>query len=248
VLKFGTPTERMNVVAARPQHDAFAIDDAMIVAPGDADRSILYQRIARRGRGQMPPLVSSRIDEQAVRLMREWITPMKPARPLVQVWRMDDFADVLDKTKSGRSPMAGQAAFREMGCNQCHRMGGEGGSVGPDLTGIARRQSAAELLRSILLPSDAIADEYATHEIVTSAGTIVTGRIEREDETAIVIRPQSQELMGETVRVLKSEVVSRRRLPLSNMPTGIVNVLKREELLDLLAYLLSDAPAAAVGK
>ena len=58
VLDFTTAADAMNVVSARPQHDTFGIDDAMIVAPGDPDRSILLQRVARRGRGQMPPLVS----------------------------------------------------------------------------------------------------------------------------------------------------------------------------------------------
>jgi hypothetical protein len=92
------------------------------------------------------------------------------------------------------------------------------------------------------------------------------GNGSHEDDAAIMIRPQalqteprpqpaqsqgcgSRQPLGDAVRVVKSEITTRGRLPQSNMPTGIVNVLKREELLDLLAYLMSDQPAnAAVGK
>lgn len=256
MLEFSAAADAMNVLAARPQHDTFAIADAMIVAPGDPDRSILVHRVARRGKGQMPPLVSARIDEQAVQLLRAWIAPMKPARPLVKAWQANDFADVLEELKTGCSLKSGQTAFRDIGCNQCHRIAGEGGSVGPDLTGIARRQTAQELLKSILLPSDKIADEYATHQIETADGRNVVGRIEREDDAAIVIRPQEQPATpqqkssespsqqplqsSEAIRIAKTDVAARQRLLLSNMPTGIINVLKREEVLDLLAYLLAD--------
>ena len=48
-LGFTTKPERMNLLSARPQHDTFGIDNAMLVFPGDPDRSILHQRMARRG-------------------------------------------------------------------------------------------------------------------------------------------------------------------------------------------------------
>ena len=154
-----------------------------------------------------------------MQLLRDWIASMKPSRPLVKAWQVSDFAELSEQVTTGRSLKSGQAAFREIGCNQCHRIAGEGGSVGPDLTGIARRQAAQELLRSILLPSDAIADEYATHQIETNEGKIVTGRIEREDEMSIVIRPQAQQTpfqtgqaavqapMSDAIRVTKEQVV-----------------------------------------
>src|SRR5207247_10347230 len=56
-LGFTTTPERMNLFGARPQHDTFGIDNAMLISPGDPRRSIVYQRLSRRGPGQMPPLV-----------------------------------------------------------------------------------------------------------------------------------------------------------------------------------------------
>src|SRR5688572_30660141 len=67
-LRFTVKPERMELFSARPQHDTFGIDNAMLVFPGDPDRSILCQRLSRRGRGQMPPLVTRRSEEHTSEL------------------------------------------------------------------------------------------------------------------------------------------------------------------------------------
>lgn len=73
ILSFGTATEKQNLINADPLHDRFGIADAKLVAPGSPERSLLLQRIARRGRGQMPQLATSLVDRQAVALFKEWI-------------------------------------------------------------------------------------------------------------------------------------------------------------------------------
>jgi glucose/arabinose dehydrogenase len=72
-----TDRERMKVVDVKPIHDAFEIADPRIVAPGDPSRSILFQRITRRGQGQMPPLATSMVDERSAGMLREWIAGLK---------------------------------------------------------------------------------------------------------------------------------------------------------------------------
>lgn len=239
-LGLSTPRDKMNLQSARPQHDTFGLADAMLVAPGSPERSVLLHRLRRRGRGQMPPLCTNRVDEAAVRLVRDWIASLKPERPFVQAWAMDDFASDLDGLSTGRSIEAGRKAFLDTGCGQCHRFEGDGGSVGPDLAGIGRRQKPKEVLESILLPSKVIADEYATTVIETTGGTVVIGRIEREAEGAVVLRPTS----GDPVTVPKKTIVERRKSDVSNMPPGIVNVLRKDEILDLVAYLISNPKEA----
>jgi uncharacterized repeat protein (TIGR03806 family) len=235
-LGLATPREKMNLLAARPQHDTFGIADAMLVAPGAPDRSVLLHRLARRGPGQMPPLVTNRVDESAVRLFRDWIAGLKPALPFVRDWQMEELLPDLEQLKTGRSLDAGRKAFGDTGCAQCHRFEGQGGTVGPDLAGVGRRLKAREVLESILLPSKVIADGYADTVVETARGTVVTGRIEREDDRVLVLRPPS----GEAVTVPKKEIVDRRKSDVSNMPPGIVNVLQKDQVLDLVAYLLSD--------
>jgi uncharacterized repeat protein (TIGR03806 family) len=242
-LESSRTREQMNLVGARPQHDSFGITNAMLVAPGEPDRSVLLQRISRRGRGQMPPLVTARVDERAAALMRQWIAGMKSEETLVREWTMGDLQPALPQLDRDRSPAAGKLVFQKTGCVQCHRVGGEGGSVGPDLTGVGRRLDRRALLESILEPSKVIADEYAVYEIERRDGETVTGRIEREDDRELTLRTGSA--VEELVRIAKTDVRRRTKSSLSNMPAGIVNVLQKDQILDLLAYLIS---AEAGGK
>jgi uncharacterized repeat protein (TIGR03806 family) len=237
-LALGTPRDKMELLGARPQHDTFGIDNAMLVAAGAPERSVLLHRLSQRGRGQMPPLVTNHVDGGAVKLFRAWIAGMKPEQAFVREWRMEDLLPLIGQTGSGRSIDAGRKAFRDTGCNQCHRIEGEGGSVGPDLTGVASRLAGRDLLESILVPSKVIADEYATFLIETGDGSVVSGRIEREDDRVLVLRASSSD---QTVTIQKADIRGRRRSDQSNMPGGIVNVLRKEQVLDLLAYLLSES-------
>jgi glucose/arabinose dehydrogenase/mono/diheme cytochrome c family protein len=72
-LGLTTPIDRMDLIDEVPQHTQFEIPDARLVAPGSPERSILYQRVNRRLTGQMPPLMSTEIDREAVDLIAEWI-------------------------------------------------------------------------------------------------------------------------------------------------------------------------------
>ena len=77
VLDFTTDLDKTYSVGFRPQHDTYGIPDAMLIAPGDPERSILYQRVAQQGKGQMPPLATSQQDQQAAQLLYDWISQMK---------------------------------------------------------------------------------------------------------------------------------------------------------------------------
>jgi uncharacterized repeat protein (TIGR03806 family) len=75
-LEINAEPDEVRMIDARPVHTTFSIADARIVAPGDPDRSLLLYRMARRGHGQMPPLASSLVDQDAVALLRAWIAQM----------------------------------------------------------------------------------------------------------------------------------------------------------------------------
>lgn len=79
-LGFFTSRKKANIVGEKPLHDRFGIEDAELVAPGAPRRSVLLHRVATRGRGQMPPLASSIVDEAAVKLLEEWIAQL-PREP-----------------------------------------------------------------------------------------------------------------------------------------------------------------------
>jgi uncharacterized repeat protein (TIGR03806 family) len=77
-LGFTKDDEAARIIGAKPQHDAFDIKDALLIAPGDPERSLIYHRMMVLGRGRMPPLSSSVRDIQATQLIAEWIKQMKP--------------------------------------------------------------------------------------------------------------------------------------------------------------------------
>src|ERR1041385_3804512 len=100
-LGLKTSFDRMNVIGARPQHDTFGVENAMLIAPGDPSRSILYQRLTRRGRGQMPPLVSNLADEKAAALFRDWISKIPSEQKFVRDWQMADILPLIEETRKG---------------------------------------------------------------------------------------------------------------------------------------------------
>jgi hypothetical protein len=72
-LEFTTPLEKMNLVGERPLHDRFDVEEALLLAPGAPQRSLVLERIKRTERGRMPPLATSVVDTQAARLLETWI-------------------------------------------------------------------------------------------------------------------------------------------------------------------------------
>jgi mono/diheme cytochrome c family protein len=80
-VSFSTPAQKTKLFDETPQHHTFGIAEARIVAPGFPERSVLYRRMQMRTAGQMPPLATSRVDEQAVRLLHDWIEQLAPAIP-----------------------------------------------------------------------------------------------------------------------------------------------------------------------
>ncbi|MFN9374063.1 MAG: PQQ-dependent sugar dehydrogenase [Planctomycetaceae bacterium] len=77
-LGWKTPTDKSRIVDVVPLHDKFQIPEARLIAPGSPDSSVLRKRLTLRGRGQMPPLATSRVDRQAVELLDAWIRSLAP--------------------------------------------------------------------------------------------------------------------------------------------------------------------------
>ena len=80
-LDRNTPLAKTGLIDQPPLHDRLDVKDPRLIAPGAPEQSILYQRISRRGTAQMPPLVTTEVDRDAVRLLAEWIRALPSARP-----------------------------------------------------------------------------------------------------------------------------------------------------------------------
>jgi mono/diheme cytochrome c family protein len=75
-LHFTTALDKTRLIDVDPLHDRFGVEGAKLVSPGEPDRSLLLHRMAFRGRGQMPQLATSLVDQHAVELIRKWIEDM----------------------------------------------------------------------------------------------------------------------------------------------------------------------------
>jgi putative heme-binding domain-containing protein len=158
-------------------------------------------------------------------------------RKFIREWKMSDFADDVSQPSRGRNFARGKEMFAIAQCVQCHAMSGEGGAVGPDLTGAGAKYSRRDLLESILEPSKVISDQYQNIQVTTKNGDDVVGRLVDENDKVIGVVPNL--LTGDRVEIKKSNIADRHASKLSPMPEGLVSILTKDEILDLVAYLES---------
>jgi putative heme-binding domain-containing protein len=128
--------------------------------------------------------------------------------------------------------------FAAASCYACHHFAGEGGAVGPDLTGLAGRFNPRDVLESVMQPSKTISDQYAGSVVVTTTGKVIVGRVTNYEGDEITINTNMQD-PNAIVTVDRGEVESMERSDVSMMPEGLLNTLNADELLDLMAFLLS---------
>ncbi len=132
---------------------------------------------------------------------------------------------------------AGRLVFfsRKVGCYGCHRAaGGQGGNVGPDLSQIGRFRSRAELLESVVFPTLVIVPEFRSYTIATKDGKQATGLIVRESAEALHLRTAD---LAE-VRIARKDIDELTPSTASLMPDGLEKVMTRQELRDLLEFLI----------
>ena len=116
-------------------------------------------------------------------------------------------------------------------CGACHKMYGNGGILGPDITG-SNRTNLDYLLGNILDPSE-IQDDYKMVMVTTRDGRTYAGNIAAENERTLTLRVVGQD----AVLINKSDIQSREGSELSMMPEGMFTNLTDGEVLNLVAYL-----------
>jgi putative heme-binding domain-containing protein len=161
----------------------------------------------------------------------------KPKGP-GRAWTVEELLPLVEKGLRKRNFKNGRRMYLAAQCVVCHRFDAEGGSGGPDLTGVAGRFGVRDLLESIIEPSKVISDQYQGMILRTRDGRVLSGRVVGEKEGKLQIAPDLLK-PDEIVEVPKSAIEESRVSTVSLMPTGLLNPLNADEVLDLLAYLLS---------
>jgi len=311
------PLAKTNLLHQRPTQGTFGIHGAQVVAAGDPYRSVLFYRMAKTGRGRMPYIGSSFLDQRGLELIGNWIReldvlasdstsriaaqnsldalkhgktdmnvreialllsrtssalmlsraleggllssedvaesirqamelPEPQIRDLFErflpedqrVKRLGREFDIAAVLKLEGRAAVGRANFltsSSLQCRNCHRLGTKGRALGPDLDGIGKKYSRAQLLDSILKPSKNIDPKFLAHLVETTDGRVFTGLLLKKDKAEVVLRDaQAKEL-----RFAADEIELLVPQQKSLMPELLWQDMTAQELADLLAFLMS---------
>jgi len=168
----------------------------------------------------------------------------------VTEWKHTDFTQDLKRVGEHRTFDTGKKLFSALGCAQCHRLSkddmgtsptlgaGLGQSVGPNIDDTVKKykRDAGAVLREILESSRNIDDKYRQMIIALDNGKSLTGVIASETDTTLTLLSGSP---PKKVEISKKTIDDRVGSPVSIMPSGLLNTLDKEQILDLLAYLLA---------
>jgi putative heme-binding domain-containing protein len=167
-------------------------------------------------------------------------TAPQPAapRPFVKEWKMEELIPLVENKLKGRDFDHGRKLFGAANCFACHRFENQGGAVGPDLTILSGRFSPRDILESVVQPSKVVSDQYAAVTFLMLDGQVITGRIVNLSGDSYRVSTNMLD-PGNLANVDRKQIDEMIPSKLSMMPQGLLNTLNEEEVLDLMAYLLS---------
>ena len=152
----------------------------------------------------------------------------------LEQWRADLTDDVLASADAGRGRTVFAAA-----CAACHKLYGQGGAIGPELTG-SDRHNLNYLLENILDPNAVVPGDFQLTVFTLKDGRVISGVVPEENAKVITVQTPAERLSLE-----KAEISDRKQLPVSLMPEGLLSALPKEQVKDLIAYLMSNGQVEA---
>jgi putative membrane-bound dehydrogenase-like protein len=171
-------------------------------------------------------------DDQVTRRLRKVWGDVRTTMPDKQE-QIARFKTFLTPGFLSRADLASGRQIYAKTCQQCHILYGEGGKIGPDLTG-SNRANLDYILANILDPSSEISREFRMSIVATKDGRVITGLVIESTPARLVIQTATDRV------TLPAEEVDEIRLSeLSIMPEGQLDKLTREQVRDLIAYLAS---------
>jgi putative heme-binding domain-containing protein len=216
-----------------------SIADAVAHSRGGHGYREFWGRIREIALRQVPP--EQRAEFEAIHAPTKALAEGLPvAKGPGRDWTLDQAMAVAGRGLTGRDAQRGRATFAAAGCVLCHQINGEGGAIGPDLSTLGQRFTVRDILEATIHPSKAIPDQYQVTTLEMADGSTLSGRIASRDEQTTRI---ATDLMRPTESVAVSNTTIRKTIaqPISTMPSGLLNALNEDELLDLLAYLKGGA-------
>ncbi|MEC8390756.1 MAG: c-type cytochrome [Planctomycetota bacterium] len=182
---------------------------------------------------------NERLAVEALGARKPYVAPERPKpQGPGQDWTLKAVMESAGEQLKGRDFKNGERTFASANCVLCHRFAGNGGATGPDLTQTAGRFGIKDLTEALIDPNKVISDQYRASVVSTVDGNQITGRIvsENDDELVILIDPEDS---SKIATIAAEDVEEVTPSPVSLMPADLLDTLNENEVLDLLAYLLS---------
>ncbi|HUE69460.1 MAG TPA: HEAT repeat domain-containing protein, partial [Pirellulaceae bacterium] len=162
---------------------------------------------------------------------------LKTTRTRTQ-WKVEDLAVAVEELEHGRNFGSAKQIFTVAACVACHKLGGAGQEIGPDLTKLDEKWKSLDILKELIDPAARINEKYQTFVFQTESGQTITGLVLSETpETVKVI--ENPLVKAQPIELKKSEITARKKSEVSIMPKGLLDKLTREEILDLIAYVMA---------
>jgi len=159
-------------------------------------------------------------------------------RTFVKNWELDELSKVSSNELKDRNFEVGRKMFAAGGCYACHRFGNQGGMNGPDLTGSGGRYSPHDLLEQIMYPSKEINEQFVPTFVTLKNGETLSGVVVNLNGDRVTLNTDLYN-PNQRTSVQRKEVKSMGPSTVSPMPPGLLNMMEKEEIMDLLAYILS---------
>ncbi len=217
-----TAEEKTDAIQTLASRKSFAVALLSAIEKGTVPKTEITAFSAR----QIIALKDKSIDAT---LAKVWGT-IRPASA-TRVAQTEKLKSLLTATTLQKADKAHGRELFAKNCAACHKLFGEGGEVGPELTG-SQRASLDYVLENVLDPSAIVANEYKLITFNLIDGRVVSGIVRKTTGQALTIRTLNDELT-----VLVEDIESQKPTGLSIMPDGLFDNLKDDEIRDLVAYL-----------
>jgi putative membrane-bound dehydrogenase-like protein len=148
-------------------------------------------------------------------------------RQAISEWKKRMSSDVL----AAADLSTGKALFAKT-CGQCHKLNGQGGAIGPDLTG-GNRDNLDYVLENILDPSAVVGRDWRAKNVLLVDGRLVSGIVKEESEQTITLQTATDRVV-----LAREDIDELRDSRASMMPEGTLNNLSPTEVRDLLRYVM----------
>ena len=169
--------------------------------------------------------------------MEEYLKNPPPLTDLdYKEWTLSDLADDLADIEAEGSA-EGREIFNIATCGKCHRVGQVGKDLCPDLSDVFERydDDSAEVLTEILEPSKTITEKYENYLFVLANREVTTGIITAEDANFLTVQSSGDASLAVTID--KRDILERDKRDVSIMPEGLLDTFRREQIVDLMAFL-----------